>query len=291
MKKQSLPRRAFVKGAHAVFALFPENHLLSVSEYRVSSGKIPPAFDGYRILQLSDLHSACFGKNNARLMKKVLEAQPDLVVLTGDMITRTDTDYEVFFSLARALAKKYTVYYVIGNHEQDMEPAALKAYLRRVKNLGLHVLDNEKVQLCRGDDCVDLYGMWFSLKYYKEAKHITRHERFGRREMRRIMGNCDASRFGILLTHDPLCFEVYAGWGADLTLCGHVHGGMIRLPFAGGLLSPEREFFPKYSGGVYEIGEQRMIVSRGLGSGVFGARINNLPELVVITLRAGPTDR
>lgn len=98
------------------------------------------------------------------------------------------------------------------------------------------------------------------------------------------MGVYDSAQYGVLLAHNPLCFDSYAKWGADLTLCGHVHGGMIRLPFAGGLLSPEREFFPKYSAGIYEHSGKKMIVSRGLGSGTFGIRILNRPEIVVITL-------
>jgi predicted MPP superfamily phosphohydrolase len=102
--------------------------------------------------------------------------------------------------------------------------------------------------------------------------------------MKRLLDAFDTGRYGILLTHNPLCFPVYARWGADLTLSGHVHGGMIRLPILGGLLSPEREFFPKYSAGIYGEDDKKLLVSRGLGSGVFGARIFNIPEIPVITL-------
>lgn len=286
MKKTSVLRRALVKSAFAVFSLFPENHMLTVSEYSVASNKIPREFDGYRILQLSDLHSASYGKNNGRLLRKIEAAHPDIIVMTGDMITRTDTDHEVFLPLVKTLVKKYPVYYVIGNHEQDMNRSELKIYLHRVEQLGVCVLCNEKTELRKGASRILLYGMWYPLRYYKESKEFTGRGRFGHRDMRRTMGLCDSSNYGILLTHDPLSFDVYAEWGADLTLCGHIHGGMIRLPFLGGLLSPERRFFPKYSGGVYEIQDHKMIVSRGLGSGVFGARINNVPELVAITLRS-----
>lgn len=290
MKKQSLPRRVLLMGASAVFTLFPENHMLSVSEYQVRSEKIPQAFDGYRICQLSDLHSKSYGKGNRRLLRKIDESHPNLLVLTGDMVTRTDTDHHVFLSLAEKLAEKYKVYYVVGNHEQEMGRSDLNAYLAQIRKLGIRVLDNEKTELERGGDHVCLYGMWFPLKYYKESKQITRHEEFGRRQMQKTMGACDPAHYGILLTHDPLRFPVYAGWGADLTLCGHVHGGMIRLPFGVGLLSPERRFFPRYSGGVYETNGKKMIVSRGLGSGTFGARIHNVPEIVNITLRTAQAD-
>ena len=283
-KRNSWLRRALIKSAAALSAVFIENHLLQKSEYRIVSEKIPKAFDGLRIMQLSDLHSKRFGRGNERLLAKIDVAGPDLIVMTGDMVTRTDFNHNIFFSLAETLGKSYPVYYIIGNHEQDMPPAEMKAFLSRLSAFGIQVLDNQKIELHRENQSINLYGMWFSLKYYKEAKRASKYVRFGSREMRRTMGVCDTANYAILLTHNPLCFEIYADWGADLTLCGHVHGGMIRLPFLGALLSPERKFFPKYSGGLYQYRGKSLIVSRGLGTGAFGARIFNRPEIVIITL-------
>ncbi|WDC83435.1 hypothetical protein PL321_11895 [Caloramator sp. mosi_1] len=98
------------------------------------------------------------------------------------------------------------------------------------------------------------------------------------------MGKIDDRTYNILLTHNPLYFKTYSSWGADLTLCGHIHGGIIRIPFIGGFLSPERVFFPKYNAGKYEINNNILIVNRGLGNGDFGLRFNNRPEVTVITL-------
>jgi uncharacterized protein len=284
-KKKTLLHRILVKAAGAVSAVFIENHLLQVSNYSIASEKIPPAFQNFKIVQLSDLHSACFGHDNARLLEKIDAEKPDIIVMTGDMISRTDSDHTVFFKLAQTLGAKYPCYYVIGNHEQDMEHDELNAFLARLTALPLRVMDNEKVEIHRENQSISLYGMWFPLKYYKEAHHSGKTPQFGARDMKRSMGKYDDAQYGILLTHSPLPFPVYAEWGADLTLSGHVHGGMIRLPFAGGLLSPEREFFPKYSAGIYEENGKKLLVSRGLGSGVFGARIMNRPEIVVITLK------
>jgi len=284
-KKKTLLHQILVKAAKAVSAIFIENHLLQVSQYSVASEKIPAAFKNYKIMQLSDLHSACFSRDNARLIRKIITAKPDLIVMTGDMVSRSDSNHNVFFKLAETVAKLAPSYYVIGNHEQDMESKEMNAFLSRLRVLGIHVMDNEKVEICKENQSINLYGMWFSLKYYKEAgHHFERPAHFGAREIKRAMGGYDHTHYGILLTHSPLCFSTYAQWGADLTLCGHVHGGMIRLPFAGGLLSPEREFFPKYSAGIYEQDGKKLLVSRGLGSGVFGVRMMNRPELVVITL-------
>ncbi|SHH94836.1 metallophosphoesterase [Clostridium grantii] len=91
----------------------------------------------------------------------------------------------------------------------------------------------------------------------------------------------------ILLVHNPKYFEKYSNWGADLIFSGHVHGGIIRLPYLGGLLSPDRRFFPKYDNGVYENNGNKMIVSRGLGNSHLNLRINNKPELIVVTLKKG----
>lgn len=285
MKKKKI-HRILVKAAKVVSTLLIENHLLQVSEYSVASEKIPAAFENYKIVQLSDLHSACFSRDNARLVRKIEAAKPDIIVMTGDMVSRSDSNHHVFFRLAETVAKIAPSYYVIGNHEQDMEQKELNVFLSRLHALGIHVMNNEKIEIFKENQNINLYGMWFSLKYYKEAgRHSKQPAHFGAREMKRAMGGYDDTHYGILLTHSPLCFPTYAQWGADLTLCGHIHGGMIRLPFVGGLLSPEREFFPKYSAGIYEQNGKKLLVSRGLGSGVFGVRMMNRPELVVITLR------
>jgi len=288
-KRKTLLRRILIKAARVVSSAFIENYMLQVSDYRIVSDQIPVAFQNYKIVQLSDLHSACFGRDNTRLIQKIETAKPDLIVMTGDMISRSDFNHNVFLKLAETLGKSYLCYYVVGNHEQDMERDELKAFLVQLAALKIHVMDNEKVAISKEDQSINLYGMWFGLKYYREARRrIGRSAQFGDRDMKRAMGKYDSDRYGILLTHNPLCFPVYAQWGADLTLCGHVHGGMIRLPFVGGLLSPERKFFPKYSGGIYEQKAKKLLVSRGLGSGVFGVRIFNRPEIVTITLSPSP---
>ncbi len=284
-RNKTFLHKFLVKAAGAVSAAFIENHLLQVSNYTIVSEKIPAAFQDFKIMQLSDLHSKRFGHDNVRLIRKIDAVQPDLLVMTGDMISRSDSNHTVFFQLAETLAKEYPCYYVIGNHEQDMKRHELKLFLAKLTATGIRVMENENVEICKEDQKISLYGLSLPLKYYKQSKLWSAPAApFGEREMERAMGQYNSAQYGILLTHNPLCFAAYAEWGADLTLCGHIHGGMIRLPFAGGLLSPEREFFPKYSAGIYEYGGKKMLVSRGLGSGTFGIRILNCPEIVVITL-------
>lgn len=205
--------------------------------------------------------------------------------MTGDMINTKDTDYEVFINLAKEMCKSYKTYYIVGNHEQNLSDDKLKNLKNELKSIGVKVLDNEKVAITKGIDSINLYGLWFGLKYYKDInKKYNQNVYFGTEQIKTILGDLDDNSYNILLTHNPLYFDTYSAWGADLTIFGHIHGGMIRIPFIGGLFSPEKEFFPKYNAGKYMIKGKELIVNRGLGNGNFGIRIFNRPEITVITL-------
>ena len=253
--------------------------------YKVPSPKLPAAFDGFRILHLSDLHSASFGKKNYRLLKAAESARPDIVVMTGDMVNGGEEHFSVFLHLAAALAGQWEVYYIMGNHEQTLKPRRQQDLLRALGNAGVHVLGNESVDLKRGDDRIRLYGMYSHMRYYRDLKHcFDRHAHFTATDLRELVGPADPDLYNILLAHNPLYFPSYAKWGADLTLSGHIHGGIIRLPVFGGLLSPEFKFFPRYDGGFFTWSGRCLEVSRGLGNN-FLWRINNPPELPLLILR------
>lgn len=274
----------FGKTVKAVSAVFPENYFLQVSRYRIESRRIPPAFDGYRILQLSDLHGCSFGRENRRLTEAVSSAAPDAVVMTGDMADRQTKRYDGIFRLSGTLCEKYPVYSVFGNHEQELPGSRRRALVEGMRRQGVHILDNGEVRLERGGARVALFGVRVPMRCYRAYGRAERRPALTAEKIRRLLGDGEGPDFSILLAHNPFYFEAYAEWGADLTLCGHVHGGMVRLPGLGGLLSPERRFFPRYSAGIYESEkhpEKKMLVSRGLGS---GARIRNRPEIVVLTL-------
>ncbi len=267
------------------------NEMLVTDEYEVQYEKLPASFDGYKILQLSDLHSKDFDHGNKKLLKKIHEQAPDMIALTGDMVNSTDLDFSVFLSLAEELAADYEVYYIVGNHEQSLSNSSRIHLLSELEGMGVRILDNEKVVIKRGEDSIDVYGLWFNLRYYSDRTNDyvledTETYYFSLGKIEKIFGKNDGQRFSILLAHNPLYADTYRKWGADLTLSGHVHGGMIRLPFLGGVYSPERTFFPEYDGGIYVFGQQNMIVSRGIGNGNMGFRFFNPPEIVAITLGA-----
>lgn len=269
----------------AALRLYIDNNVLEVSYYKVKSDKIPASFKGFKILQLSDLHSKSFGSNNKKLIRKINRENPDIVVMTGDMVSERDSDFEVFINLAEQIGKRYDTYYIVGNHEQNLDDVLRKALIDKLINIGIRVLDNEKVTITRGKDSINIYGLWFNLRYYKDVNNeYTRDIYFGAGQIQSILGNLDTGSYNILLAHNPLYADTYSNWGADLILSGHIHGGMIRIPFAGGLLSPEIKLFPEYDAGKYQVNGKTLIVNRGLSRGEFGFRVFNRPEISVITL-------
>ena len=266
----------------AAAVVFPENYFPERTEYRVESEKIPEAFDGFRLVQLSDLHGCTSPRNVRRLLGLIHGAAPDAVLLTGDMADRQDRDYTALFGLFRTLCARYPVFFVSGNHEQELTGARRRMFYQGMAEQGVRILDSASTEITRNGEKLRLYGLRLPLRYYRRRD---RRPKLNAEKIRGFLGPCGGDAYPVLLAHTPFPFEAYAQWGAELTLSGHVHGGMIRLPHFGGLLSPERRFFPRYSGGMYEsetaVG-RKMIVSRGLSK---GARLGNRPEVAVVTLR------
>ena len=262
--------------------LYIDANWIQTTRFEVSSDKIPASFDGYKILQLSDLHSKEFGQNNEKLLERIDASNPDIIVLTGDFVTANETDFTVFFELVDKISPKYEVYYITGNHEQAMSGSSKKEIFSYLSEKGVKFLNNEHIEIGQGEEKINLYGLCYESAYYSGR----RGNIYTQEMMAKSLGEADLSKFNLLLTHSPTNFEVYKTWGADLILSGHVHGGMIRVPFVGAIFSPDEGFMPKYSAGKYEMEESILIVSRGLGRGSRGFRLFNRPNLVEITLKS-----
>lgn len=263
--------------------IYIDNEIPKVSNVEIKSSKLPEVFDGYKIVQLSDLHSKSFGNNNEMLIDMIDKESPNIIVMTGDMVTANEKDFTVFYSLVKELTKKYRVYYVYGNHEGELSLKLKSEITAFLKENGVIVLDNDYISIEKNNEKINLYGLCYTQKYYSYKggkKHIVTEN-----YIKNKLGTIDKNKYNILLTHNPLFFDAYSGYGFDLTLSGHVHGGLIRLPFIGGILSPERKFFPQYSAGVYEKGNSKLVVSRGLSRGTKGFRFFNRPDVVSITLK------
>lgn len=264
-----------------VFFLFwHSNSTVGVTKYKVKIEGLPDEFNNYKIVQLTDLHS----KERDSLVEKIRRQKPDIVVMTGDMISTDDENFDVFLSYAQEIAKDFTTYFIVGNHEQALSRVKLAELTKSLADIGVYVIDNSRVKIEKGESHVNLYGLWFNLRFYRDVNDASTADYIlTEKNIEDILGNAKKG-VNILLTHNPVYFDAYAEWGADLTLSGHMHGGMIYVPFKGGLFSPEKEYYPQYDGGYYEKQGSKLIVSRGLGEHA-GFRFLNQPEIVVITLK------
>jgi len=260
--------------------LYIDNTLIKVSKYEIKSDKIPKEFKNFKIVHLSDFHSYGIKKDNNKLLEKINDEHPNIIVMTGDMVNKYDRNFEKFLNLAEALSKKHEIYYIVGNHEVRLRKDDFSFIIQNLKKFGIKILSDEKITIIRKKDCINIYGIDIPLTYYKIINKPANVEEI----INAVLNKCNEKEYNILLAHNPLYFEEYSKQNIDLTLSGHVHGGMIRLPFIGAILSPERKFFPKYSSGVYEINNKKLLVSRGLGHSKPGMRLFNKREIVSITL-------
>lgn len=260
-----------------------ERRALAVSRYVLETDKIQ---SDKTLVFLSDLHDNCFGQGQKELLEAIGQANPAAVLIGGDMMVvkqRADTHAALF--LVEKLAGRYPVYYGNGNHEQRMERnkgqygEQYASYRKSLLKLGVSYLSN---QAAGTDYGIQISGLDIEEPYYKRFKPETMEKDY----IEQRIGKADGKKYQILLAHSPLYHEAYAKWGADLALCGHFHGGTVRIPGLGGLMTPQYQFFEKCCGGIHWKEGKAMIVSRGLGTHSVNLRLNNKPELVVICLKA-----
>lgn len=270
--------------AAGVYCFF-QNKQLIVTEYELSFENLPKAFSGKRILQLSDLHTKTYGENYDELINLCKSTKPDYIFFTGDLFSRKETVLENKAVLMKRLREIAPVYYIFGNHEIDIMEKT-ESFVNEIKPYGIHVLRNQKTRVYIGEEYINIYGADFDRRFYVNAEgNYSNLPDITADVVEQLLGKPDEREFNLLLSHNPFPFESYVKWGADLIFSGHCHGGVVRLPMIGGLLSPERKFFPRYSKGVYkavENGRQsQMVVSAGLGK----FRLNNPSEIVAVTLK------
>ena len=257
------------------------NTSIQTTKISINSEKIPTSFNGFRIVQVSDLHNAEFGENQSKLLQTVKNISPDMIAVTGDLIDSSHTDVEKAMDFINGAVKIAPVYYVTGNHEAWTDKyAKLKEQMTKS---GVIILSDQGITIKRDGSLIRLLGL-------NDPDFTIKHDMFGEdaaminTKLKDMQKQSENGEYTILLSHRPELFDVYVDNSIDLVLSGHAHGGQIRLPFLGGLVAPNQGFFPKYTAGVYEKKQTKMVVSRGLGNSIAPVRINNCPELVVITL-------
>lgn len=234
--------------------------------------------DGVKIAQISDVHSADL---EGPLRAALEEAAPDLIVMTGDLVNREDRDLSRALSLARMAAETAPAFFAPGNHEVDNP--CWPELRDGLEEAGVQVLEDRAVLWSLRGEGVNLMGLWDvthdPLGWAHAQAALPERVRALRRE----------GALNVLLSHRPSLLEEYGAGGADVVFCGHAHGGQVRLPLAGPVFAPDEGLFPKHTAGVYQAGETRMVVSRGLGNGTPYPRLWNGPELVVVTMKRAGT--
>lgn len=258
--------------AAAAFLIKDSRDDLEISRYEVKSQKLPESFDGFKIVQLSDLHGAEFGEDGMELVEKVKELEPDIIALTGDFVT-DEGDLAAVKKLAGRLTELCPVYFVSGNHEFG---SGLAIKVRNIlERAGVKYLSNEYLTISRGEDEILLGGVEDPLAYA---------DMLSPDELAQKMNDAAPDAFKILLGHRNYWMTEYPELPVDLIFCGHAHGGLIRIPGVGGLIGTDRRLFPDFDAGQFNNGRYTLIVSRGLGNSVPIPRVFNRPEIVCVEL-------
>ncbi len=260
--------------------LYDSNRFV-VREHTVTDGRI---IRPCRAVLLTDLHNKRYGKNNEGLLGAIREAKPDFVLAAGDLLTaKPGESLEPALALLRTLAAEYPIFYANGNHEQRLKlyPETYgdmaERYGSALQEMGVEPLVNGHVRL--PEYGIAIYGAEIDKYYYRRFRTGNMSSDY----LERLMGQASGEMYTVLLAHHPNYFPQYAAWGADLTLSGHIHGGVARVPFWGrGVISPAWRLFPRYDGGIFREGKAVMVLSRGLGIHTIPVRVFNPGELWVI---------
>ncbi|MEF3308874.1 metallophosphoesterase [Paenibacillus sp. GYB004] len=259
------------------FFYWQNNHLVTTSIRYVHPG-LPDSFDDFTLVHVSDLHNKSFGANQKRLVRATRRANPDLIVITGDLIDSKRTDIGAAMSYIEQAVALAPTYYVTGNHEKWSGVYAELS--ERLLEAGVVIMDDRRVELAKDGDTIELLGL----------KDPAFTPAISDRDLERKLAALHPSQsdsLTLLLSHRPEKLQLYANAGIDLVFAGHAHGGQFRIPFVGGLIAPDQGLFPRYTSGLHTEGDTSMIVSRGLGNSIIPVRIWNRPELVVVTLGKG----
>lgn len=263
--------------------------IMEIITYELKTKKLKKSMRPFRLVFLSDLHNRAYGEQQQELLEAIDMLNPDMILCTGDMLTAEkkaamDAAIQLFEGLAK---RRVPVICSNGNHESRMRQRLYvygkqyQEYAQKLHSMGIQILVNEKMDYPVNGKKLSIYGYELPLKYYKKFGQLPYDEK----DLLLKFGVLDESAFHILLAHNPVYFDSYAAWGADLTLSGHLHGGIIRLPLLGGLITPQAKLFPKYDRGLFEQDDKYLVVSGGLGEHTVPIRFMNPRQLICIELR------
>ena len=262
--------------------IYISTNVIKTKKYQVKNSKLPEEFNGLKIAHISDVHSKIFGKDNSGVIDRVIKENPDVVIMSGDIIDKREEDIEKFVSMYKKIYERYPTYYSIGNHERKLGWKKYKKYLKMLQMCGVHVIINGSEKLIKNDKHIIINALKFRENMQPKVLTKEKEEEFIS-YMKNKLKNLDTKDFNILIAHDPENFKMYKQLGVDLVFSGHVHGGLIRFGKIC-LLSPRRTFFPKYSYGKNTEENTTIITSAGMGKATLPIRLFNRPEIVIVTL-------
>ena len=278
IEKSRIPKLIALFISLLLFCIWQNNDIV-ITKITYNSLNIPGEFNGYKMIHVSDLHNKMFGENQRKLIKKIEQTSPDIILVTGDIIDRRKYNLDAAMMFIDKAINIAPMYYVSGNHEAwSGEYDIIK---HRLINSGVQILDDYKTKITKDGADIELIGLSdpdFLTNNYIEGTDSTRLEN----QLSRLSTD---PGFKILLSHRPELFNIYANENIDLIFSGHAHGGQFRIPGIGGLVAPDQGLFPKYTSGVYKQGQSSLIVSRGLGNSIIPVRVFNRPELIAVTLQ------
>ena len=260
-------------------------HTFQTTHYNIRTEKLNGLERERRVIVLSDLHNCTFGNDNEILLDAIKRQQPDMIFISGDMLVGKEGESTaVAENLVKQLPSICKTYYVNGNHEyrmkiyQETYGNTYMTYQKMLRESGVCFLENEKVCVNWDGKDVEIYGLELPAKCYKKFRKV----HFSGEEIELLIGKADHKKYEILIAHNPVFVPTYLEWGADLVISGHLHGGVIRIPGIGGVISPQFCLFPKYSGELTEEGKSSVVVSKGLGTHTIHVRVMNQAELILL---------
>lgn len=264
-----------------IWIILYDSNRFVVKEHKIKDSRIKKPF---RAVVIADLHNKKYGKDNEHLLAAIDECKPDIILVAGDILTaKPGKTLDTAVHFVKELTAKYPVYYGNGNHEHRLMLYPKKygdmgeRYHRALAETSVIHLINSHVNL--DEYGISVYGAQIDRFYYKRFRTQVMEADY----MKGILGEPDATKYTVLLAHNPDYFPQYAWWGADFVCAGHVHGGLVRVPFWGkGVASPKVSFFPKYDGGIFTEGKSTMLLSRGLGVHSIPIRMFNPGEVLVV---------
>lgn len=273
--------------------IYRELHHFRVTHYTIESQKFKGFSRDLNLIFLSDLHNRVYGEKNEPLLQAIRNEKPDLILIGGDMLVgKEDASYDIALDFTSQLPQIAPVLYATGNHEQRMREkpeiyqAAYADYRQQLKDRGVLFLENGSCRIEAGTVLLEISGVELPSASYKKLKKLPiQASDIAEYLHKDSVSVTEDSVYRILLAHNPAYMNAYKGWGPDLILSGHLHGGVMRLPGIGGVITPQAFLFPKYSGEMTKEGEQTIIVSRGLGTHTINIRLFNQPEVVSICLK------